>query len=152
MNQISWETHEYFHNIKTAEWYWTVAIITGALAITCIIFGNFLFALVLAIGVFALTLFSVRKPNVIRVVLDDRGVLADKILHPYDTLDAFGMDENHHSGPRLLLKSKKVVVPLVSIPVSGHSADEIRVFLKKHLKEETIDQGFLHHLLEKLGF
>jgi hypothetical protein len=52
----------------------------------------------------------------------------------------------------LLLKSKKVVVPVVSIPVAGHSADELRTFLKKYLKEEKIDQGLLHTLLERLGF
>lgn len=152
MNGLSWVTHEYVHKPKTAEWYWTVGIITAALVVTSIIFSNFLFALVLAIAVFSLTLFSVRKPNHVDVALGDKGVRIDKILYPYSTLDSFGIDDEHHDGPRLFLKSKKVMIPLVSVHILDHEPSAVREFMKKHLKEEHFEQSVFHSLFEALGF
>ncbi len=152
MNGLSWVTHEYVHKPKTSEWYWTVGIITAALVVTCIIFSNFLFAIVLTISVFALTLFSVRKPNNVNIALGEKGVRVDTILYPYSTLDSFGIDEEHHDGPLLFLKSKKAFMPLVSIHIKEHTPSEVREFMKKHLKEEHFEQSFFHSLIEALGF
>lgn len=152
MNGLSWVTHEYVHRPKSSEWYWTVGIITAALVVTCIIFSNFLFALVLVISVFALTLFSVRRPNNVQVDLGDKGVRIDKTLYPYSTLDSFGIDDEHRDGAILFLKSKKTIIPLVSVHIQDHSPSEIREFMKTHLKEEHFEQSIFHSLLEAFGF
>jgi hypothetical protein len=152
MNGLYWETEEYVYRPKNREWFWAVGIITGALIVTCIIFSNYLFAFVLAIGVFALTLFSIRKPNKIVVHVTNKGVLVNNILYPYQTLDSFGTDEHHQDGPRLFLKSKKVMMPLINISISEHDPEDVRAFLAQRLKEEHFDLGILHSLLERAGF
>jgi hypothetical protein len=152
METFTWQTPEYHHQTKSKDWYWTVGIITAALVITAAIFGNVLFGLVLAIGVFTLTVFTARKPNTVTVIVDNKGVRVDKTLYPYSTLEAFGLDTEHHHGPRLYLKSKKVMVPLVMIPVRTEDLDGLRILLVKHLKEETFEENLMQTLLERLGF
>lgn len=152
MKTFSWQTPEYVRAPKNSDWYWTVGIITGALVITSMIFGNFLFAFVLAIGTFSLTLFTIRKPNTITVEINEKGVRVDKMLYPYNSLDSFGIDEEYQYGPRLLLKSKKVVMPLIALPLGSQNLEELQTFLVGHLKEEIFDQGFIHNLFEKIGF
>jgi hypothetical protein len=152
MKTFSWQTPEYVHAPKTSDWYWTVGIITGALVITSMIFGNFLFAIVLAIGTFSLTLFTMRKPNTLNVEITDKGIRVDKMLYPFNSLDAFGIDTENPQGARLFLKSKKVVMPLITLPLAQQNPEDLQAFLADHLKEDTFDQGVVHSLLERIGF
>lgn len=152
MNSFSWQTPEYVYTEKTQDWYWTVGIISAALVVTSIIFGNILFALIIAIGAFSLALFASRKPRIVSVDITERGITIDKMLYQFAALQSFSLDEEHFAGPRLLLKSKKVVMPLISVPVVGGNHDELREFLAKHLTEESFQEGFLQTLFERLGF
>ena len=152
MKMFSWQTPEYIHTPRTSDWYWTVGIIAGALVLTSMIFGNYLFGLVLAIGTFTLTLFTLRKPNTVSIEINDKGIRVDKVMYPYHSLDTFGIDEEHHHGSRLFLKSKKMVMPLITLPLADQDLEEVRAFLTPHLKEETFEQGLMHTLLERLGF
>lgn len=152
MTSFSWETPEYVHVEKSQDWFWTVGIITAAIVVTSMIFGNFLFAIVLAVGAFCLVLFASRHPRVIRVEIGEKGVAIEKTLFPYRTLESFGLDEAHHHGLRLVIKSKKPLMPLVVIPAQSQDADELRDFLKHHLKEEAFEENMVHSFFERIGF
>ncbi len=120
--------------------------------ITAAIFGNFLFAIVLAIAAFTLTMFASYKPKIISVEISDKGIVVDKIMYPFHALEAFFVDESHHHGPRLILKSKKVIVPLISVPINYHNTEELDAFLGTHLKPEVFEQSLLQTVLERFGF
>lgn len=152
MESFTWRTAEYVHKEKTSDWYWTVGIITVALVVVSIIFGNTLFGIVLAIGAFTLTMFASREPNDISVDVTVKGISIDKTLYPFTSLQSFYVDEHHAHGPRLLLKSKKVVMPLIAIPVHTDHVDDLKTFLSSRLKEEVFNQGIIHTLLERIGF
>ncbi|HVU06470.1 MAG TPA: hypothetical protein VHE10_01635 [Candidatus Paceibacterota bacterium] len=151
MKEFRWQTLEYVYSEKSSDWYWTVGIVSVAIAVVAVIFGDALFGVVVAIGAFSLTMLSSRQPKTISVEVTDKGVAIDKTLYPYPALDAFSVDEDHHHGPRLLLKSKKVVMPLITVQVAT-DPDALRAFLVTHLKQETFDQGILHAALERIGF
>ncbi len=61
-----WETHEYMFQEKTSDWYWGVGIVILSIAVITIIFGNLMFALLILLGGFALTLFASKRPEVVR--------------------------------------------------------------------------------------
>ena len=151
MKEFQWQTPEYHYTERNSDWYWTVGIITAALVIVAFIFGDALFGLVVAISAFALAMFSARKPRMIRVEVSGKGVTIDKVLYQYPTLDSFFVDEGHHRGHRLMLKSKKIMMPLIVVPVDSDPT-ELRAFLMSRLKEEQFDQGFMQLILEKFGF
>lgn len=151
MKQLAWQAPEYHHTHKTQDWYWTVGIIAGALVVTCAIFGNFLFAIVLAIGTFTLALFASRPPRVVQTEITAKGVKIDRTLFPYTSLESFGFSASP-SGERLFIKSKKLVMPLVSVHIPEELVDDAREALSKKLKEEELSLGFFETLLERLGF
>ncbi len=150
MKEFSWQTPEHIHTKKNEDWYWTVGIVIAAIVIVAIIFGDFLFGLVIAISAFALALLNARPPRTIDVEVDAKGVNIDKTLYPFATLDAFYVDEVHHRGTRLMLKSKRVVMPLIIVPVPENSED-LRLFLVDHLKEEAFKESLLQQLFDRLG-
>jgi Co/Zn/Cd efflux system component len=152
MTKFSWQTAEYVHFEKSNDWFWTVGIITAALVVTAIIFGDPLFGIVLAIGAFTLALFASRKPRTISVDITDKGIAIDKTFFPFANLESFSVDTVHHHGPRLVLKSKKKVVPLVTVPIQHNNPEELHDYLETHLKPETFDQNLMHIVFEKMGF
>lgn len=152
MKNFSWKSPEYHYKEKTKDWYWTVGIISAALVATAIIFGNVLFGIVLAISTFTLTMFASRRPDIITVNVNEKGVNVNNTLYPYLALDSFSIDENHPQGPKLILKSKKVMVPLITVPLALDNPDELRAFLTDYLKEETFEQGIMQTLFDRLGF
>lgn len=152
MKSFSWQTPEYVHTERGQDWYWTVGIIAAALVATAIIFGDVLFGVVIAIAAFTLALFASRPPRTIDVEVGDKGVVISKTLFPYQSLESFSVDTVHHRGPRLVLKSKKPLVPLVTVPVMDVDPEALKSFLERHLVPETFEQSLMQTLFEKLGF
>lgn len=152
MKDFSWQTPEYSYKEKSSDWYWIVGIISAALVITTIIFGDALFGIVIAIGAFTLSVFAARKPKNLQVHVTDKGVAINKTLYLFSDLNGFYLDEEHWDGPRLMLRSKKILVPLISVPVKFSNTSELRSFISEHIKEQRFDQGFLQTIFERLGF
>ncbi len=153
MKEFSWKTPEYIYTEKTSDWYWTVGIVSAAIVVVSIIFGDTLFGLIVAIGAFSLTMFASRKPRVVAIEINQKGVAVERVLYPFPSIDSFFVDAEHRHGPRLFLKSKKVVVPLIDMPIATTvDTEELRTFLSAHLEEEVVKEGVLHGLFERLGF
>jgi hypothetical protein len=152
MKNFSWQAPEYHHTVKTKDWYWTIGIISAALVITAVIFGNVLFGLVIAIGTFTLTMFASRKPDIISAEVSEKGIVVNKTLYPFSAIESFSIDESHHHGPRLIIKSKKVIVPLIAVPLADIDLEDLHTFLSTHLKDEVFEQGLMQTIFDRLGF
>jgi len=151
MDKISWETYEYIHTEKTNDWYWIVAIVTISIAVIAIILNNVIFAILILISSFTLSLFASRRPDIVSASIDNSGVTFGKTRYPYSTLESFWV-ETRDGYPRLLLKSSKIIMPFIVIHTEDLDADEIRHFLSTHLKEEEHTEPLLEKVLIYLGF
>ena len=149
-----WEAHEYFFQEKTPDWYWAVGIITVCVAVLSIIFGNVLFGLIVLIGGFILSIFAARKPTLLRFELNKSGLLINKRLFPFSSLESFFVEDNRHHDmqSKLLIKSQRVIVPLIVIPLEGIDPEDIRDFLLDHLLEEHHAESLGQKIMEGLGF
>lgn len=151
MEKISWQSSEYFHTEKSTDWYWIVGIVSISLAIIAIIFDNLIFGILIIISTFTLTLLASRKPAVVDVELDNTGVTIGKTKYPYKSLHSFWIEsKNFH--PRILIKSSKVLMPLLIIFIEEEREEEIKNFLLKNLKEEELSEPLFEKLLIYLGF
>ncbi len=153
MNKISWKAFEYLHTEKTSDWYWIVGIISVSIAILAVIFNNLIFALLILVSAATLSLFASRPPHLIEISIDAAGVTIGKTRYPYVHLESFWVETNEHY-PRLLLKSKKVLMPFIVALIEEHDVhpDEIRTFLLNHLPEEEHTEPLLEKVLLYLGF
>ncbi len=151
MEKITWKTFEHIHTDKTNDWYWIVGIVTITLATISIILNNIIFGILIIVASFALTLHASRKPNLIDIVVGPTGILVGKILFPYTNLESFWV-ETRDGHPRLILKSKKVFMPFISILLEDTDPDEVHDYIGKYLKIEEHIEPLFEKILIYLGF
>jgi hypothetical protein len=150
-NPIHWQSHEYEHWDRSPDWFWAVGIITVAAAATSIILGNVLFAVVLVLGGFTLSMFAQRKPKTLDIVVDETGVRVDNLFYPYRLLESFWIEDD--GTPRLFLKSKKVIMPFLIFHISEEvDLQKLQDMLILQLPEEYHSETALEKLFERLGF
>lgn len=148
---ITWDAPEYHHFDKSADWYWSLGIIAVSIAVLCILFNSILFAIFILLAAFVGALYAGRTPELIHVELRPRGILVHDKVYPYVTLDSFWVDEEAHPD-KIIIKSKKMLMPYIVIPISHIHPEDIRMFLKMHLPEVEHHESLAHKALEYLGF
>ncbi len=151
MEKLSWDTHEYHHTEKGSDWYWIVGIITLSIALIAVILNNVIFAILIIVSSFTLSLFASRKPDLIKVVVDGGGITVNKTRYPYLHLESFWIETTQFR-PRIILKSKKIFMPYIVIFIEDTDPNKIHAILDKHLAEEEHHEPILEKLLVYLGF
>jgi hypothetical protein len=150
---LKWQAHEYDHFERTSDWYWAVGIITLSIITLAILFNDFLFAVVIIIGVFCLMLYVHRKPKVVEYEINKKGIRSNKTLYIYGSIESFWVDSHiEHHAPKLILKSAKVIMPYIVIPIEGISPELIHTYLIEFLPEEEHHEPIPHRVMEYLGF
>jgi len=151
VEKISWETIEYLHKEKTSDWYWIVAIITISIAIISTILNNVIFAILIIVSSFTLSLFASKKPKIITINIDSTGVSMGDTHYPYKELTSFWV-ETRDVYPRVLFKSKKVLMPFIVVLIEDVEPEIIHEFLLQYLPEEEHSEPLLEKLLLYFGF
>jgi hypothetical protein len=149
-DSIHWQALEYEYHEKTADWFWALGIITIALSAIAVLLNNILFAIFILLGAATLALYAVRKPELVSFEINNRGIVINKTLYPYSTLESFGIETD--GPPKILVKSKKMFVPYLVMPVSEEAIDFARTYLLQYLEEQEHREPFSVKLMEYLGF
>lgn len=148
---VSWEAPEYDHYKKEPNWFWALGIITVGLAVIAFILNNPLFAIMVVVGSFTIALFAARTPDMVLFEINEQGVKADKQLYPHDQLKSFRVIKGE-AAARLLLKSKRAVMPLIAFTIPLEIADKIKESLNLYLPEGAIQEPIAHSIFDRLGF
>lgn len=151
-DQIIWHTLEYKKREKTADWYWAVIIIAISIVVISIMMDNILFAILVVLAVTTLLIFSNREPQIIEVEIGDRGVRVVKELYPFSSLEAFWVDDSNKDEPKIILRSKKTIMPLVIIPIDEYTHEDIRLVLLDKLEEKEMHEPLPQKIMARLGF
>ncbi len=151
MDSITWKTFEHIHTEKTSDWYWIVGIITISLAIISILLNNIIFAILIVVASFTLSLFASKKPSVVDVTLSNAGIAVGQIFYQYSDLVSYWV-ETRDAHPRLIIKSSKVFMPFISVLLDDADPDKVNEYLKERLRNEENIEPFFEKLLIYLGF
>lgn len=152
---ISWQAYEYIHEHKSSDWYWAVGVISFSAAGASIIFGNVIFALLILIAATALVIHAHKEPRLIDFELNEKGVKVDKTFYPYKTLDSFFVETHEMevgTFAKILIKSKKTLMPLIIIPIADTHPEDVHEYLSIFLAEEEHREGLGEKFMEWLGF
>ncbi len=148
---ISWNAPTHIHREKTNDWYWSVGIITLALAAVCFIFGQVIPGIFVILAAVTLVLHGSKPPKTAYFEINDRGIVMDNTLYPFLTLESFWIA--HDIQPtKLLLKSHKTFMPLIVILIEEVDPEEVRNVLLKYIAETEHREQLLTHVFEYLGF
>lgn len=149
---MEWEAPEHEHKERSADWFWVSGIIVAALALTSIIFGNIILAILIVVAAFSLALFINKPPESISAAVTEQGVRRENVLYPYETIESFWID-TVHPHHKVILKSKKPLMPLVVIPIPDDlNIEELRTELLAHIPEQEQSLPLVEKILEYLGF
>lgn len=150
---LHWQAYEYEPKEQSGDWFWAVGIVTVAIAVTAIIFNNVLFAIVIILAGFSLSLYAARPPKIIDIVIDEIGIRVNNSFYPYRGLESFWI-EKQSSYPKILVKSQKLIMPYIVVPIDEeeHDPEIIRKTLQRHLPEIFHSESIFEKILERLGF
>ncbi len=151
-NKISWKALEYKRKDKTADWYWAVGLISLSIVIISFFTHNALFAILIIISTITLLSFSVTAPKVINISINQKGLSVEKELYPFVSLESFWVESVDEKNQKILLKSKKLIMPLIAIPLEEHHHLDVREFLLQYLPEKEMHEPLSQKVMEKLGF
>ena len=151
-HKISWKALEYKRKEKTADWYWAVILISLAMVVTSFILHNALFAILIIISTGILMSFSMTAPKTVSISINQKGIVVGKEMYPFATLDAFWVESADGEDQKILLKSKKLIMPLIAIPLEEHHHLDVREFLLNYLPEVEMHEPLSQKIMEKLGF
>jgi len=148
---ITWSAPEHYHTEKTNDWYWSVGLITLALAAAAFIFGQVITGIFVLVAAAALIIHISHTPRVLNCEINDRGVMVEKTMYPFLTLDSFWIA--HDEDPaKLIMKSRKIFMPFIVIHIDDVDPEEVRQVLLRYIAETEHHEPFLMHLLERFGF
>ena len=152
---VKWEAVEYLHTDKSPDWYWTLGIIALCSAVAAILFNNVLFAILIIISAGVAGLYASRHPNEVVFEISTKGIRADDAFFPYSSLDAFWIDDEDPDDdipPRLLIRKRKIMMPLIVIPMTLEvPTTEVQSILSQNLTEARLEEPLGHQLLARLG-
>ncbi|MEK7574614.1 MAG: hypothetical protein AAB511_00065 [Patescibacteria group bacterium] len=148
---LVWEAYEYTYREKTTDWYWAVSIIAVSMAVTSILFNNLLFAIFIVLSFFTLMIYAKRKPHLLEVLLDERGIQEGKIRYSYSSIESFWV-EDRFGDHKIIMKSKKKTMPYIVVPIIDVDPNLVHDHLKKYLPEEEHSEPMAKRIMEYLGF
>lgn len=151
LNKIVWQTYEHAPQERSVDWFWGAGLVIVVGALLSFIFSNFLFAIIIVLGGGTLMHYQKRGPELMDFELNERGVKAGKTFYPYENLNSFWVVDKQAQA-KLLLESKRTIMPLIDLPLDGANLVEVKTFLARHLKQEKHEESIINILAERLGF
>ena len=148
---ISWNAPSHLYVEKRPDWYWTVGIITLALAAVALIFGQVITGIFVIVAAVALVIHASHPPHSLYCEVNDRGIMIDGILYPFVSLESFWIPHDEVPG-KMIVKSRKTFMPFIIIYIEEIDPEKVREVMLKYIAETEHHESFLKHLLERCGF
>ena len=60
--------------------------------------------------------------------------------------------ENQGKEKKLLIHSKRILMPIIALPIEETLEEKVKVLLLRHLKEEEMKEPVPQRIMEHLGF
>lgn len=151
---FEWEGKEYDHNPKSADWYWALGIVSVAGTIASILFGDYLFALLIIVAAAALALHAAKYPPTHRFRLVEQGLLIGDELHPFERMISFSVLESIEGDlpPLLSIKTESWLSPHLIVPLEGVDADAVYEYFLHHVDESHHPHSLADLVAAWLGF
>lgn len=150
---LSWEAYEYKDRDMKMDWFWALGIIALAGSVASFIWGNFLFGIFIILASVAVVYFGTMKPKRITYEITTGGIVYEGMFYPFETLHAFWLNEQDPTDKKLLIKSERWLVPILTLPYEDDDiADLIFEALDDVIPEEPLHEPWGQLIMERLGF
>ena len=147
--EISWEAQEYVQTSKNAGWYVGLVFIGLVLAAGAVWLGWWSFAILIVVSVFALIVYTVRPPRVLRYSLSDKGLSEGTRLYEYKDYKSFGvLQSGEHFA--IVLTPRKRFSGRITVYFPENQGEEIVDAFGARLPMEQVKLDFIDTLIKFL--
>jgi len=151
-NSIEWSAPEFEYYNKNKSWFIVVGAIAAGLFLWAVFTKNFIFALLIGLSYFSVIIFALKKPHNIHLAITPKGLKIDKTLYAFDNLRSFWIFYEPPLIKELSVRSKKMIMPYIKIPLGEQNPVEIRRLLLKYLPEKKHKESLIDNLSRQLKF
>lgn len=148
---LEWKATVHRQKKNNSDWYWSVSIIVATVAILSFMFNSVVFGIFIILSGVTLILLSRAKDQESHFSINDSGVVIDDVMYPFVSLHSFWVVMSNNE-PKLLIKSQKLVSPLIIIPIEGVRPEDVKKVMQVYIAEEEIAEPFGRKMLDLLGF
>lgn len=151
---MRWTGFEFEYREKTTDWFWAVGIIVGSSAIVCFIYGNTIFGLFLIIAGATMIINGAKPPELVDYELTQKGLRINNKIYNYEDFEAFYVLDDGFRAPKLLLRTRRIVNPILIITIETDYVDteDVRSFLLDYIPEEEMHEPATVRIMEIIGF
>ncbi|PIR85048.1 hypothetical protein COU15_02640 [Candidatus Kaiserbacteria bacterium CG10_big_fil_rev_8_21_14_0_10_45_20] len=148
--KFSWVVKESAGSKKTSNWYWVVGILIVGGSVASIIAQNYLFAVLLLVGGFAIMLAGSKRNTRYTFSLHEKGVRVGTQAIPFEKVKRFSISDK--TDPPTLILDTESFTGLITVPILSADYREVRMFLKnKNIEEEENLQSATDHIAKMVG-
>ena len=149
---LEWEAPEFTEYEKNSNWFGLWLIISVTAVALAVIFGNYLLAIFLALAAISVFLQGLKKPRIIKFTITPRGIGIGNIYIPYEDMESFWILYEPGQTKELLLKTKRVRMPNVVVPIDKENPVRIRQLLVDFVPEKEQKQSLIDIVMRIMRF
>ena len=148
---LQWIAPAHLKTHRTTDWYWALGIIAIFGTVACVIWGNILFAIIIALGAIMIIVMAIREPRELEIEITPDGIHIDHDFYPYPSIYSFWVAD-YAAQPKLFLSTTGLIHPHITIPLTPDAqSHHVRSYLEQYLPEES-GHSLGSFLAEFLGF
>lgn len=132
---ISWSAPEYIVYKKNTLWYICFGLILALSIFISLIMGSYLAIVIFVLCGILIYVYSERKPKTINYDIRTSGIRIDTRIYLFRELSGFNIMERNNE-VYILLKSKRMVMPLIHVPIKEQNPEDIYNILSERLQED----------------
>lgn len=148
---LRWSAYEHEHIERGSDWFWALGIIAVSAALTSILLGNVLFAVLIVVAAATIGLIANHPPQLHEFELTEKGIRTGVTMHPYENIISFWVDEEVDE-PVLLIDTIAFMAPNLIIPLGETKPEVVREFLSQYAQEVPMKEPLAHKVMEFFGF
>lgn len=151
-DKISWSSYEFTHHEKDRQWFLVFWVVAGGVFGSLLILGNVFGAATMALFAVILYIYALKEPNIIHCEINKEGVIFNDRLFPYSSIASFWA---LYDPPvkDLIIISKHMIVPKISIPLGDANPVEIReMILANGVLEKEEEESISEMIARRLRF
>ena len=151
-DKIEWVATEFTKHEKEKKWFVIPAIIALTVIIISIILKNFLLVIMAVLTSFVIYIYAVKEPGKIKFSISGKGVRVNKTIYKFDDLKSFWIFYEPPEVKELSLRSKKMFMPYIKIPLGKQSPIKVRKILLQFLPERKHQESIVDEFTRKARF
>lgn len=149
---IKWIAPEFEYYPKGKGWFIIAGLIAAGLFLWALLTKNFIFALLIGLSYFSLSAYAMKKPRQIPLAITSKGVQIDNNIYEFENLKSFWIFYDPPQIREASLRSKKMIMPYIKIPLGEQNPVEVRQALLKYLPEKKQEESLIDNLSRNLRF